>query len=97
RVRCRNEWRECSSGKNHRDTESTENYLCVSVVGYLTFSCNPKYSGSFPTFHLMLQPTLGFCSVEGVRPSSTASAAARRSDPVMGVLFRGRLSSNCPR
>ena len=22
----------------------------------------PKYAGSFPTFHLMLQPTLGFWS-----------------------------------
>ncbi len=36
------------------------------VLGcYRMCNCSPKYSGSFPAFHLMLQPTLGFCSAEG--------------------------------
>ena len=65
--------------------------------------CHPKYSGhpnqsgSFPAFHLMLQPTLGSCSAGGASPASTASMAARRSAPVTGTSSDGRLPSYCPR
>jgi hypothetical protein len=54
-------------------------------------------SGALPSFHLMLQPTLGSCSAGTGRPASTASAAARREAPVTGMPLFGRLSSNCPR
>ena len=52
--------------------------------------------GSWPGFHLMLQPTLGICSLIE-RPASAASAAARRSAPLTGCRLPGRLASNCPR
>ena len=48
-------------------------------------------------FHLMLQPMLGRCSALTGRPASTASMAARRSAPVTGKAFLGRLLSNWPR
>ncbi len=44
--------------------------------------------------HLMLQPMLGRCSGETARPAMTASSAARRSFPVTGTSFPGRLSSS---
>src|SRR5207249_11007096 len=53
--------------------------------------------GSLPGFHLMLQPTLGFCSVGAGWPVSTAFSAARRSAPVTGLSLSGRLSSYWPR
>jgi hypothetical protein len=56
-----------------------------------------KYSGLFPALHLMLQPMLRFCSASGFFDASTASSAARRSCPVIGMLFEGRLSSSWPR
>jgi len=49
-----------------------------------------KYGGSFPAFHLMLQPTLGFWSGLTGRPARTASRAARRSRPVTGLPLPGR-------
>src|SRR5580658_8545281 len=48
-------------------------------------------------FHLILQPTLGRCSVFTGCPASTASTAARRSAPVTGTSLRGRAPSNWPR
>jgi len=48
-------------------------------------------------FHLMLQPIDGFCSLGTGLPASTASIAARKSFPVTGIPFPGRLSSYCPR
>ena len=56
-----------------------------------------KYSGSFPAFHLILQPMLGSWFAEAGLPASTASIAARKSVPVTGTPFPGRLSSNWPR
>jgi len=53
--------------------------------------------GSRPAFHLMLQPTLGVCSGGTAPPRSSASMAARRSEPVTAIPFPGRLPSNCPR
>ena len=44
--------------------------------------------------HLMPQPTLGFCSAAGARSDATASMASRRSFPVTGLPFEGRLSSS---
>ena len=52
------------------------------------------YSGAFPRFHLMLQPTLGVWSGAGSSPASTASAATRRSSPVGSIPLPGRLASN---
>jgi predicted nucleotidyltransferase component of viral defense system len=62
-------------------------------------SRRPLYiqSGSWPDFHLTLHPTLGVCSGGTGFPRSSASAAVRRSEPVTGILFPGRLPSNCPR
>jgi hypothetical protein len=45
----------------------------------------------------MLQPMLGFCSSLTGSPETTASMALRRSAPVIGFVFLGRLSSNWPR
>ena len=45
-----------------------------------------KYSGSFPGFHLMLQPTLGFWSPGTGVSARTASAAARA---VRGLALAG--------
>ena len=65
---------------------------------YSTVAGRPvKYSGAFPSFHLMLHPMLAFWADEIGFPAKTASHAARRSAPVIGLLFPGRLSSNCPR
>ena len=36
------------------------------------YDAQPKYSGSFPGFHLMLQPRLGRCSLETGRPSPSS-------------------------
>lgn len=57
----------------------------------------PKYSGSLPGVHLMLQPMLGFWSELKDFPARTVSMAARRSLPVTGTSLPGRLSSSCPR
>ena len=47
-------------------------------------------------FHLMLQPTQGACAPSTLFPAAIASTAARRSRPVTGFPFEGRLSSSCP-
>ena len=47
------------------------------------------HSGSFPGFHFMLQPMLGNCSRGAGRPASTASAAARISEPDTGIALPG--------
>ena len=57
----------------------------------------PKYSGSLPGRHLMLQPRLGCWREAAGLPARTASRAARRSAPVTGRPLFGRLSSSCPR
>ena len=56
-----------------------------------------SYFGSFPGFHLMLQPMLALCSAGTGLPARTASMAARRSAPVIGLPSSGRLESYCPR
>src|SRR6185295_3878013 len=56
-----------------------------------------KYAGSLPGYHLMLHPMLGRWLSDGDLPASTASMAARRSAPLTGTLFFGRLPSNWPR
>ena len=68
---------------------------CSLGSGSATYT--PQPVGAFPGFHLMLQPRAGFWSGSGARPASTASAAFRRSAPVTGSSFPGRLSSNWPR
>ena len=57
----------------------------------------PSRRVTFCFFHLMLHPTLGFWSAGTARPARTVSRAARRSAPVTGRPFLGRLSSYCPR
>ena len=45
----------------------------------------------------MLQPMLGFCSAVGLPLVSTASIAARKSEPLTGISLPGRLESSWPR
>lgn len=58
---------------------------------------NGRVYGPLRAFHFIEQPMLGFCVLGTGLPESTASIAARKSRPVTGVLFPGRLSSSCPR
>ncbi len=50
----------------------------------------------YPRRHLMPQPTLGFCPMDGALPDAIASTAAPRSRPVTAFPFEGRLSSSWP-
>ena len=62
-----------------------------------------KYAGSFPRFHLMLQPMLGVCWGFTGWSASTASRAARMSAPLSAPPpgrsgpRPGRELSSCPR
>lgn len=49
---------------------------------------------SHSSFHLMLQPRLGCCSLLTGSPATTAFRAARRSRPVTGMSLPGRLESS---
>src|SRR5207245_8068985 len=51
---------------------------------------HPKYSGSFPVFHLMFQPMIGYWSAATGVPARTASMAPRKSLPVARIYFTVR-------
>jgi hypothetical protein len=52
-------------------------------------------AGARPGFHLIEQPTLGFCAPATAWPASVAASAARKSAPSASPR-PGRVSSNCP-